>query len=150
MRLRISRYHSVQSAWKYIDTISGLYTDPKIKQEFIDSVKRVKDVQSKINELVETKDVVKKFKIAENIVSTSVDPRLFMKPYSYDNMVYSAFMDTVCGIARYYQDSNEYAEYPKAVLVPLKRWHYHTSKSAVKDFVYPFLPLAYFAKKRQK
>ena len=90
------------------------------------------------------------FKIAGNIVSTSVDPRLFMKPCSYDKTVYSAFMDTVCGIAGYYQDSNEYAEYPKAVLVPLKRWHYHTSKSAVKDFVYPFLPLAYFAKKRQK
>ena len=146
MNLTVRKFFD--SVYEYTDKIFRLYDTPFAHQMFPEWTKTIKRIQRQIEEMSETDDIVEKYNIAYKVMTTPVNPYLFMKPNSNDNETYAAFIGGLKGIVEYYQ-ANHYGDYPDKMLIPLKKWYFKIAKSPLKDFYFPLLPLSYFAAKKR-
>ena len=137
-------FDSVQN---YTSKIRALYTD-KAAQRMLDRAEtQLSEVKQNIKKLSEMEDYdYEKYKLAYQTMGTNVNASLFIKPNSNNKGAYHAFVAVVREIVNYYKQS-PFVRTPENLLRAIKSWKYQTSTSLLKDFVYPFLPLSYFAEK---
>ena len=147
MNLTVRKFFD--SVYEYTDKIFRLYDTPFAHQMFPEWIKTIKRIQRQIEEMSETDDVMEKYNITYKVMTTPINPYLFIKPNSADNQMYHAFIDVLRGITEYYRSANGNGDYPNMILMPLKQWYYKLSKNPLKDFYFQFLPLSYFSVKKR-
>ena len=135
---------------KYIAKIRALYVEEAAKQEFDNMFIKYTELKKQIEYAVKLPDsqIDERRKLLSRIFGNTVRAELFVKPYSRDYSVYHAFCDVINTMTNYYR-VQVLSRNPEALLDKIKSWKYKTSTSIFKDFVYPFLPLSYFAVKTE-
>ena len=102
MNLTVKKFFDSVYAYNY--KIAALYTGPQEKKSIIDGILVVQKIEQQVKELANTKDKRKKYDMVCEIMSTGVNPYLFIKPGSNDNRVYWVFIEALRNIVESYRD----------------------------------------------
>lgn len=134
------------SADGYIQKMRGLYVDEMDLDLFNREMPKFYELRRVAESIPDTTEWDDRYKKIDELIKMSVRAGLFMKPNSYDNSTYRAFFDFIRCLADYY--GRRIGD--KKILAAYKNWCYNISNNRLKDFIYPFVPVSFFAKRAQE
>lgn len=149
-----------KSAREYAGKIINMYTDPAQFEVLYMEYVKLSDLEKTIIKIANTPAAERRSAEFQNLVfdvmyghgKFGINSNVFANPKLKETKweAFQAFTSVLYRIGEYYSSGCVFGNDPEPVLKAIKNWHYKTSRNIMKDFVYPFLPLSYFAKDRSE
>ena len=124
------------SVYAYVNKMSMTYSEKQDKESFARGIKMIQHIERQLKDLYATKNKAQKCDLVVSIMSTGINPYLFMQAGSNDNRMYWAFMAVLRGIAEHYRD--DYFEMTFDLKNSLYKWYYLSSTNVVGKLYWRF------------